>query len=95
MIPPHPLHQFGRRFLGAGAGAGAGSGGLLSGLSTFFLGAMAAGIVVSLIKQGQPRIAGAVRKGGTAEGKGLEELIAEKERLEDLIAEVAAREGKG
>lgn len=94
MIPPHTFHQFGRRFLVAGAGAGAGIG-LLGGLSTFLLGAMAAGVVVSLIKQGQPRLTGMVSKGGTAEGKGLEDLIAEKERLEDLIAEVAAREGKG
>ncbi len=100
MTPPHPFHQFGRRILGARAGAAAGAGagsssGLLSGLSAFFFGAMAAGIVISLIKQGQPRITGAVKKGGASTGKSLEELIAEKERLEDQIAEVAAREGKG
>lgn len=90
MTPPHPFHLLGSRFLGA-----RGSSGLLSGMSAFFFGAMAAGVVISLIKQGQPRITGAVSKGGPAEGKSLEELIAEKERLEDLIAEVAAREGKG
>ncbi len=90
MLPPHPFHQFGSRFLGAGTSAG-----LLGGLSAFFFGAMAAGVVVSLIKQNQPRLTGLVKRGGTSEGKGLEELIAEKERLEDLIAEVASREGKG
>ena len=88
MTPPHPFHQLGQSIFRAGGS------GWVSGLSTFFFGAMAAGVVISLIKQGEPRITGAVRKKESAEGKSLDELIAEKEHLEDMIAEAAAK-GKG
>jgi hypothetical protein len=63
----------------------------MSGVSAFFVGAMAAGAVLSLIKQQEPRIAQAVRGRSTPEDMTIEELIAEKERLEDLIAEAAAK----
>jgi hypothetical protein len=65
--------------------------GLTGGLSTFLVGAMAAGAVLSLIKQQEPRISQAVRGRSSSEDMTLEELIAEKERLEDLIAEAAAK----
>jgi hypothetical protein len=52
---------------------------------------MAAGAVLSLIKQQEPRISQAVRGRSSSEDMTLEELIAEKERLEDLIAEAAAK----
>jgi hypothetical protein len=52
---------------------------------------MAAGAVLSLIKQQEPRISQAVRGRSSSEDMTLEELIAEKERLEDMIAEAAAK----
>jgi len=88
MTPPHPFHAWGSRLLGSTASGWWGS------LSAFAIGALTAGFILSIIRQGDHRIGRTLRGGGTAEGKTLEELIAEKERLEDLIAEVAAREGK-
>lgn len=76
----------------AGAGAVAGAAGIMSGLSAFLIGAMAAGAVVSLIKQQEPRISHAIRTRTSGEDMTLEELIAEKERLEDRIAEAAAKQ---
>jgi len=66
-----------------------------SAISVFFIGAMAAGAVLALIKQQEPRLSGVVRGRPSHDGKSLEELIAEKERLEDLIAEKAAKESGG
>lgn len=83
------LHNVGRRLLGIGAGTG-----FFSGLSTFFVGAFVAGAVLSFIKKDGPRIAGAFRHEGSHGDKTLDELIIEKEQLEDLIAEKAAKEGK-
>lgn len=71
---------------------GASSGGLMSGLSAFFIGAMAAGAVISMIKQQEPRLSHAVRRRSSGDDMTLEELIAEKERLEDRIAEAAAKQ---
>jgi hypothetical protein len=79
----------GTRLLG-----GAAAGGLISGLSSFLIGAVAAGAVISMFRQNEPRIS-RVWKGESGDEKTLEELIAEKERIEDRIAEMASREGKG
>lgn len=70
----------------------AAGGGLMSGMSAFFVGAMAAGAVLSMIEQQEPRISQAVRGRSSSEDMTIEELIAEKERLEDLIAEAAAKQ---
>ncbi len=71
---------------------GGSAGGLMSGLSAFLVGAMAAGAVLSLIKQQEPRISHAIRRRTSGDEMTLEELIAEKERLEDRIAEAAAKQ---
>ena len=69
----------------------------MSGLSAFFFGAIAAATVLSFIKKDGGRIAGAFLDQDpehSHDEKTHEELIAEKEHLEDLIAETAAKEGK-
>ena len=84
------VQNTGDRILGIGA-----AGGLMSGLSAFFVGAFVAGTVLSFIKKDGGRLAGALIKSDDSHShdeKTLEELIAEKERLEDLIAETAAQE---
>lgn len=74
-------------------GSESGTGAWVGRLSSFMLGGVAAYAVLSLIRQREPRIAGLLEPGGDApKERSLEELIAEKERLEDRIAEVAARE---
>jgi hypothetical protein len=78
-----------------GAGAAGGAAGWVGRLSSFMLGGFAAYAVLSLIRQREPRIATLLEPGAGGDDhkdRSLEELIAEKERLEDQIAEVAARQ---
>jgi hypothetical protein len=74
------------------------AGGFLWGaLPNFFLGAAAMGLLIALFKQGKPRLSRTMEVGlGKFSGKelDLDELIAEKERLEELIIELAAKQEK-
>lgn len=79
------------RWLGPVLGVGAAV--WLGRLSSVLLGGFAAYTVLSLVRQREPRIATLLEpEGGEHKDRSLEELIAEKERLEDLIAEAAARQ---
>lgn len=89
MASPNGVARFTGRLLGSS------SGGLLAAVVPFLAGAMVAGAVISLIRHEQPRITASLRKDGDEDSeKTLEELIAEKEHLEDLIAEAAAKQSK-
>lgn len=72
---------------------GSAHGGLMVTAVPFLTGIVVAGAVISLLRQEQPRIAARLRASGeNGSDKTLEELIAEKEHLEDLIAEAAAKQ---
>lgn len=77
----------------AGRLFGSSGGGLIGVAIPFLTGAMIASTVISLLRHQQPRIAASLRQHGE-EGaeKTLEELMAEKEHLEDMIAEAAAKQ---
>ncbi len=87
MTPPHPFHILRSKFFGPV------SEGLWNGLTAFGLGAISASLILAMMRRGS-RISHVVQGAKSMDEKNLEELIAEKERLEDLIAEVAARQGK-
>ncbi len=90
MTPPNGIARLAGRLLGSSRP------GLLGAVIPFLTGAMVASTVISLLRHEQPRIAAALRKTSPDEGseKTLEELIAEKEHLEDLIAEAAAKQSR-
>lgn len=91
MTPPNGIARLAGRLLGSSKP------GLMGAVIPFLTGAMVASTVISLLRHEQPRIAAALRKPSASdEGseKTLEELIAEKEHLEDLIAEAAAKQSR-
>jgi hypothetical protein len=80
----------------AGRLLGSSNGGFVAvSLIPFLTGAMVASAVISLLRHEQPRFVTSLRR-PAEEGreKTLEELIAEKEHIEDLIAEAAASQSK-
>ncbi len=75
---------------------GSANGGLVVGVFVPLLtGAMIASAVISLMRHDHSRLLTTLRNPDeTAAGRTLEELLAEKEHLEDLIAEAAAKQSK-
>jgi hypothetical protein len=90
MTPPNGVTGIAGRLLGSSNG-----GFVAVSLVPFLTGAMVASAVISLIRHDHSRLTAPLRREGE-EGreKSLEELIAEKEHLEDMIAEAAARQSK-
>jgi hypothetical protein len=90
MATPNGVAGMARRLLGSSSG-----GFVAVSLIPFLTGAMVASAVISLLRHEHPRLTAALRKQPEEAGdKSLEELIAEKEHLEDLIAETAAKQSR-
>lgn len=90
MATPNGVAGMAQRLLGSSSG-----GFVAASLIPFMTGAMVASAVISLLRHDHSKLIAPLRRQGEeGGGKTLEELIAEKEHLEDLIAETAASQSK-
>jgi hypothetical protein len=77
---------------------GGANGSFWGAFSNFFLGATVMELLIALFKQGKPRLTQTMEMGlEKFSGKELDinELLAEKERLDELIAEIVSKQEEG